>query len=228
MEANQRELNCGGVTLCADEDTDVDEAVWHPGVNCGAVLSPGIAFADQARVLIAHILVNLQKLPRELLNACSEALPRIFNYTRHSCGFVEVASRLTCLSTQRLYRCFCKMRSTGFTFDGDVEQGTVSQRHDAPTTHKGGLTQRSNYEALQLIARAALSTSYKIGSAEDFQLHLLRLTREDVDVGLQAHTYSAYRNCLYLGARIVECFGAEGMQQPLGSLGKLLVLKERC
>ena len=88
------------------------------------------------------------------------------------------------------------MRSTGFTFDGDVEQGTVSQRHDAPTAHKGGPTQRSNYEALQLIARAALSTSYKIGSAEDFQLHLLRLKREGVDVGSKAHTSDAYRDCL--------------------------------
>jgi hypothetical protein len=227
-EARDGMSNATALLLDAEEEERVvDEASWQPGENCGTVLGKGVDLSTlqcqncgtllgEFIVLLSNLLLNLRKIPRNLLNACAAALPRKQGFN-HGCRSVELGSRLTCLKPDRLYRFFRGMCAKNFTIDEDVE--VCADPQDTPARAVGGPMQQSNFDALKRISRAALSTSYKVGTAEDFQMHLLRLKREGVDVGAQAHTSDAYKDCVYLGARAVEYYDAQGMRQPLGSLG---------
>ncbi len=204
----------GGAAVGSDVEDDggsVGPGGWVPGSSCGSWVGPDAPLAEQSQVLLVNVMLNFQKLPRDVLRYVFGNVPPSGTVPMA----LGLAARFLCMSPSRVWRAFKAVSNRLWApvplADRNLPRG--AQDLENPLDGLGEL------RLLTTLVRSALAETLAGSSAAGFVRHVSRLALEGVEVGGKYHTQHFVREVQHLAARATQAQDSLDLQDHIPGLG---------
>ena len=192
-----------------------DPETWQPGQDVGRfVARRWRPLIGQSQVLVCNAVLNLAKLPKNLLNTLLQHLPACKHNVKSK--VMIAASSLLRLPASTVQGCFRKVKSNRW-------QPTAAREHtgtpvpDACPEPPSPVTAGS--VIMQRLVREALHTCAAGHADQDFLRTICRLQLANVDMGSKYHSTEFLALVEYVAGVALQVCDAHELSQPMRSHG---------
>ena len=211
-----------GFSLAADVEEDAKaKGRWEPGKNIGSFIQRRWAPVQiQSSVLLVNLILNITKLPKQLLQQMLQHLPTMADGTLSSLTF-RVASRLVRVPGGSLRNVLAGAKKRKY-FEAESSSDRKSTSAAGPESSRAAQSSTGasmSATVLKTLAREALSNAVSGRSDAEYVRSLVRLRLHGVATGSKYHSRDFVALVEFLAASVVRVLDADSLHTPLTGHG---------